>query len=194
MLKAVKKLSFFLFIFVAMGLSNCFCLLAQETADGSRLLKSNHFKIYCYPGVDIEAVNARVILTFYDALLDSGLKLSQEESAEAELARKFDLILYKVEEILDMYPRKMDLKIKIYKDQKQLNRAYYQVFNRRNRAGRISYYIHKYETVYTTEEAIRQGVLAHELTHAVCDHYFLVRPSVKISEFLAQYVEMHLED
>jgi Zn-dependent peptidase ImmA (M78 family) len=37
-------------------------------------------------------------------------------------------------------------------------------------------------------------VIAHELGHAVCDHYFLVIPPEKVREMLASYVDAHLEE
>jgi len=180
--------------FLILNLSFCFSGLAQSQPDGSHLIKSKFFDIYIYPGVEIDRASEKIRINFYDELLALKTKYATEDESEKKLAHKLDLILQKVEKILDMYPQRMSLKLKIYPDQKQLDRAYYEIFNQANTPQRISFYIHKYETIYTHQEAVRQGVLAHELTHAVADHYFLILPSETVNEVLAQYVEMHLED
>ena len=38
------------------------------------------------------------------------------------------------------------------------------------------------------------NVLAHEMGHAVVDHYFQAVPSEKIGEMLATYVDLHLDE
>jgi len=194
MIKKISRLFLTLVVSFCVFTSISFVAFAQTQEDGSYLIESKHFKIYCYPGVDINIVNEKIQVNFYDTILEKGSTLSDQATTEEKLAYKFDLIFQKVERILDMYPRKTNLKVKLYKGQKQLNNAYYQIFRGSNTPQRLSFYIHKYETIYTTQEAIRQGVLAHELGHAVCDHYFLILPPENVSELLAQYVETHLED
>jgi Zn-dependent peptidase ImmA (M78 family) len=92
-----------------------------------------------------------------------------------------------------MYPLTMKgLKIKIFRDREELNNEYYKIFMQR--ADLKSFYIHKYRTIYTCETDISDSVIAHELGHAVCDHYFLVIPPEKVREMLASYVDAHLEE
>jgi predicted Zn-dependent protease len=47
-------------------------------------------------------------------------------------------------------------------------------------------------TIYTSEQDISDSVIAHEIGHAVVDHFFTVKPPEKIGEMLAQYVDVHL--
>ena len=166
----------------------------KEPADsGWEVIESKYCTIHCHPDVNAKRVNGKIRIRFYDVVLDKSF-YSQNNSIEKQLAEKFDRIFVKAEKILDMYPRKIHLTIKIYKNQSQLDDEYARIFKRSNRKRRISYYIHKYTTICTTERVIREGILAHEMGHAICDHYFLIRPSEPVRELMAQYVELHLED
>lgn len=172
--------------------------LAEDTAElangGWRTIESKYCTIFCHPNVDIEEVNHKIKIRFYDILLGRGRYSLKGRSVEGQLAEKFDRIFQKVEKILDMFPRKIHLTVKIYKNQAQLDDAYAQIFAHANGKQRISYYVHKYTTIYTTEQAISQAVIAHEMGHAVTDHYFLIVPPEKIKELLSHYVEIHLQD
>jgi len=58
----------------------------------------------------------------------------------------------------------------------------------------IAFYSRRYETIYISVDDAHIGVLAHEISHAIMDHYFGVPPPAKINEVLGQFVEIHLED
>ena len=146
------------------------------------------------PGVDIKELNRKVKSPSYDILLGESRYLRENISAQEQLAEKFDAIFRRVEKILDMYPRKIHLTVKIYKDQSQLDDSYVQLFGALDEKERITFYVHKYTTIYTTEQSITEGVLAHEMGHAVVDHYFLILPPGKIKELLSQIVEIHLKN
>ena len=166
----------------------------SPAAQGWKAVESKYCTILYHPDVNIEEANDRLKLKFYDISLGRKSYSSGKTDAEQQLAEKFDRLFCKVKEILDMYPNRIHLTIKIYKNQAQLDNAYFETFGFSNKEQRISYYIHKYTTVYTTQEVISQEVMAHEIGHAVIDHYFLILPPEKIKELLAQYVEMHLGD
>jgi len=157
-----------------------------------QVIESRFCTILYHPDVDIKKITRRIKINFFN--LDAQPSLSGEDSAEEKLSEKVDSLFKKVEQILDMYPRKIHLTIKIFPRQKHLNQEYARKFGGANTPERISYYVHKYATIYTTEEVISQQLLAHEMAHAVCDHYFLILPPERIKELLAQYAEMHLED
>jgi hypothetical protein len=159
-----------------------------------RTIEARYSTIYIHPDVDIRRLNRKVRIGFYDIHLDDYAPTADDRSPEQEFAHKVDLIFKKAQKVLDMYPRRMHVDIKIYKDRSQLDREYADVFGSHDGIERISFYVHKYTTVYTAEDALREGVLAHELGHAIIDHYFLILPPENIKELLAQYVEIHLED
>ena len=41
---------------------------------------------------------------------------------------------------------------------------------------------------------INEGILAHEMAHAIIDHFFDIRPPRATAEILARYVDKHLND
>ena len=161
---------------------------------GWKVIESRYCNILCHPDVDIKRVNNKIRIKLYDVVLDKSFYSSKNNSTEKQVAEKFDRIFVKAERVLDMYPRKIHLTVRIYKNQSQLDNGYARTFGEPNRKRRIAYYVHKYTTIYVTERVIRAGVLAHEMGHAITDHYFLIRPPENVRELLAQYVELHLED
>ncbi|MFC1645705.1 hypothetical protein ACFL2Y_00805 [Candidatus Omnitrophota bacterium] len=159
---------------------------------GWKVIESKYCTVLLHPDVKIERVNKKVKIRFYS--LDGSRFSPKGKSVEEQLAEKVERIFKKVERVLDMYPDKIRINLKIFKTQAQLDEEYAKIFGENDEMLRISYYIHKYSTIFTTEQAIREGVLAHEIGHAVTDHYFLVKPSEKIKELLSQYAEIHLEE
>jgi hypothetical protein len=55
-----------------------------------------------------------------------------------------------------------------------------------------SFYVYELNTIYTSAENFRRGIIGHEIGHAIMSHYFVVQPPVKIQEVLAGYVEYQL--
>ena len=167
---------------------------AVPVSEWGRIIESKCCTILCGPDVDIFELNRKIKNPSYDILLGGSRYLRENSNIEEQLAEKFDAIFRRVEKILDMYPRKIHVTVKIYKDQSQLDNSYAQTFGALDGKERISYYIHKYTTIYTTEQVISRGILAYEMGHAVVDHYFLILPPEKIKDLLSQYVEIYLED
>ena len=192
----MKAIKYILVFIVFIG---CFGLCAQAATEGSSLsdwgkIESGKVSIFYHPDVDLKVVNARVKIRFRDVILEPSFSASKSNDLESVFAGKINNIIVKVQKILDMYPRRMKITIAIYKNQSQLNQAFLDLFGYSNKEGLISFYLHKYTTVYTTETAIREGVLAHEIGHAVVDHYFVVSPPEKIKEILSQHVEINLDN
>ncbi len=125
-----------------------------------KTIESKYCTIIYGPGVDIKELNRKVKNPSYDILLGGSRYLGENSSTEEQLAEKFDAIFRRVEKILDMYPRKIHLTVKIYKDQSQLDDSYVQLFGAIDEKERITFYVHKYTTIYTTEQSITEGVLA----------------------------------
>jgi hypothetical protein len=55
-----------------------------------------------------------------------------------------------------------------------------------------AFYIQKNDTIYLNIDDLHEGMLAHEMAHAIIGRYFLVRPPRSTAEILAQYVDKHL--
>lgn len=153
-------------------------------------VKSDYFKIYYSPDANVKSLNRKLRgRMFYLSNPSPGKHaVSQEE----KMADRFDTLFRKVKELLGMRPRVKQIKIIILKDQRDLNGKYFDIFGETQNYK--AFYVYKYNTIYTSESGISDSVIAHEMGHAVVDHYFAVRPPEKIREMLSQYVDLHLED
>lgn len=180
---------------------NCAYLFAESENDAAVELdepagkqwftiKSGYLSIYCGQDVNLKSVANRLSRR---GLFEAGVYDPNPAGAPSEkIAYMMDRLLKRVKEILDMWPEKMDLKIRIFKDRNALNSEYYRLFG--TTPDYKSFYIFKYDTIYISEEDMSDSVVAHEMGHAVVDHYFSKIPPAKISELMAQYVDLHLED
>jgi hypothetical protein len=143
-------------------------------------------------GVDLKLVNRRINLRFCDFYSPRRYIEKVDLSVEDPLSEKFDAIFNRVEEILDMHPSKIHVTINIYKTKTALDAVYEDIFHEQNTAS--SFYVYKTNTIYTVENVIDEGILAHEMAHCIIDHYFVILPPRKIQEMLAVYADMHLKD
>lgn len=122
----------------------------------------------------------------------SGLQIFGESQKENPMLAKnrVDAIVERVEEILDMYSPNLHFKIYIYPAYKDLSLKYLAIGN----FGKspIAFYNHKTRAIYLSLQDTTDGVLAHEIGHAVINFFFPVPPPARMQEILAQYVDRHL--
>ncbi len=104
---------------------------------------------------------------------------------------KVDTIYERVQEILDMRKSAPKVIIKIYRNRKQLDNAYFEIYQKKNTLR--AWYIYEYNAIYLNVKDVHEGVLAHEMAHAIIDHYLEVRPPSASAEILARYVDSHLK-
>lgn len=153
-------------------------------------IKSGYTTIYCGLDVDLKEVAKKLSRR---GLFMTGVYDPNPASAPSQkIAYMLDRLLKRVQDILDMRPQNMDLKIKILKDRDALNTEYCRIFG--DKPDHKGFYIFRYNTIYASEEDISDSVIAHEMGHAVVDHYFSVIPPEKVRELLASYVDLHLEE
>lgn len=110
-------------------------------------------------------------------------------TASAEASAKLDAIIERVETILDMYPIGLKFDMVLLPSAKDVQKVWTKKYGRSQ--DYIAFYSPGDNTVYVSVDDVRVGVLAHELTHVILDHYFRVSPPGKIHEVLAQFVEAH---
>jgi len=113
-------------------------------------------------------------------------------SFEDEIKNKMDVLIEKVESILEMYPREIRISIILLDSDKEVQGIYHKKYGRN--VDFIAFYSPKDKTIYLSINDVELAVLAHELAHAVIDHYYGITTPTKIHEVLAQYVESHLFD
>lgn len=142
--------------------------------------------------VDLGQVNKRIDLAPRSFGWIKWWSSSEKKDLTEKLADKFDQIFMKVEEILDMYPRRIQVKVKVFATKSKLDEAYYEIFGEENRAS--AFYVYRFNTIYLEQGQISEKILAHELAHAIICHYFVILPPKKVQEMLATYVDAHLKD
>jgi hypothetical protein len=186
---ALKKLSF---LIVAAAFLFCGTALAVE--DGfvaAQKIESKYFDIYCAPQVDLSRLSQELNIGASDRIL-SGRDAQRPYSSEAQLSEEIDTLFARVCDVLDMQLYSFHGTIKVCRDYVQLNQIYRNFFGKE--LGTRSFYVYNNNTVYTSMDNFRLGIVAHEVAHAVISHYFVVLPSVKVQEVLAGYVEYQLRN
>lgn len=89
-----------------------------------------------------------------------------------------DRIIERVEAILDMWPKNFSIKIDLHRHKLEPNR--------------VAYYDNKNGSIHISIDHATDGVLAHEIAHAVIHRYFSSPPPSKVQEILTQYVDRYL--
>jgi hypothetical protein len=125
---------------------------------------------------------------------DQGLRSSSSRTRLEDLtkspSKKTDAVFERVQNILGMRKKMDKVKINVYKNKAQLHKAYAALY--KGACSIRAWYRHRDNTIYVNANDIHEGVLAHELTHAIVDHYLLVRPPRATAEIIARYVDNHL--
>ena len=100
-------------------------------------------------------------------------------TGDREMAsNRVDKVIERVETILDMRPK--DLNINIYLARGEL------------KYNEVAYYQYKTSALYISVDKVTDGVFAHEITHAIINSYFTMPTPSKIQEILGQYVDKYL--
>ncbi|OGX27452.1 MAG: hypothetical protein A3F87_03900 [Omnitrophica WOR_2 bacterium RIFCSPLOWO2_12_FULL_51_24] len=188
----VSPMLLFLLLFSA-ATASAAIVSENQFSDGNDWLSVNslYCTIFFKDSVDLAMVNKKIDTYKIDYGLTEKPPRAGDETGD-EIAYKFDLIFFKVQEILDMRPKDLRLNVRIYKGQDDLNRVYVGIFDQDNKF--IAYYVFKINTLFASEEKISANVLAHEIAHCVIDHYFSVIPPTKVAEMIAQYADVHIRD
>jgi len=181
---------FFLYLFT--GLSAAGETVQGETSDDTawQSIETKHTIIHYQSLENLKTFNKKVVYYSARQSLKSLFSPSGSDNLTDNLKKKVDALYERVQEILDMRKRMKKIIINIYHDKKQLNAAFYKIYRRKSLFR--AFYIYKYNTVYINVENVHEGMLAHEMAHAIIDHYFKVRPPKATAEILARYVDRHL--
>ena len=113
------------------------------------------------------------------------------DDLQKQISEKVDLLFERVQEILDMHKKMPRVAIMIYPGKKQLRQVYEEIYQEKCRIR--AWYRFKNNTIYLTVADLQVGMLAHELAHAIIDHYLIVKPPAATAEILARYVDSHLQ-
>ncbi|MEA3545471.1 MAG: hypothetical protein U9R69_09675, partial [Thermodesulfobacteriota bacterium] len=108
-------------------------------------------------------------------------------NVQSEVRKKINQLNGRVQEILEMKPPNMKFNIVLLPNKKEVQKVYRKLYKRN--VNFIAFYSPSDRTAYYSVKDLRLRVYAHEIAHAVINHYFDKDPPVKIHEMLAQYVE-----
>ncbi len=155
-------------------------------------VEGEYCTLYFVGNIDFDKLDKRLNIKFINILATEKNALKAEGSVSKRVALKCDIILLRSEQILDMYPADFHVNVVFYKATKMLDDAYEEIMGERRHL--YSFYVYENNTIYTTEDRINENVLAHELGHAIVNHYFIVRPPETVRELLSQFIDYHLKD
>lgn len=141
---------------------------------------------------------SREHLKSFNEKLDLGRKLSGQVgeknivTIEDEVLAKLDTVMEKVEVVLDMFPADLRINVVLLEAEDDVSQVFAQKYGKQ--ANHIAYYSLSEDTIYISVEDTRLAVIAHEMAHAIVDHYFTERPPYNIHELMAQFAEKHVTD
>ena len=150
-----------------------------------------------YRYVTLKYDSIKTLRDFNDHLLLSRklrwhLSTRNTATLEEEVLAKLDIIVEKAKTVLDMSPTNLNFSVVILPTKKDIARIYQDKYQ--EHIDHIAYYSLSEDTIYISAEDTRLSVIAHEIAHAIVDHYFKVRPPYKIHELMAQFAERHISD
>lgn len=137
----------------------------------------------------LDDLNDRLELT---RKLDQFVRKKNILTVEDEVLAKIDTILEKAETVLDMFPDNLHIRVVLLDSADDVARIFKEKYGKD--ANHIAYYSLSEDTIYISVDNARLEVLAHEMGHAIVDHYFDVRPPYNIHELMAQFTEKHITD
>lgn len=141
--------------------------------------------------------NNEVLREFNDNLrmnrkLNYSMRKNNVVTVADEVLAKVDIVIEKVQVVLDMFPNKYHVHLVVVADSSDVARIYKQKYGKQ--VNHIAYYSLSEKTIYISADDASLRVLAHEVGHSVVDHYFKVRPPYNIHELMAQFAEKHVTD
>ena len=169
------------------------CLFAQEPS-----------KIYQTQYAAISYTDEKDLHTF-TRNTGSGLSFLRENPERNPLLAKtqVDKIVETICSLLDMHPSKLNFSITLYRTQGEVSTAYYRASAGANAyksqgmttgAAPIAFYSHSTRNITVALDNITEGILAHEIAHAIISTYFVTPPPARMQEILAQYMDKHFRD
>ena len=168
----------------------------EPPPDGTDLLwsviKGNKVFLYYLPGASLAKIEARLgtrqlpLSPHYRRLFTS-----RDYPIETRINARLQFLMMRVEDILGMKPFIPKLKIELYRTRKDMQEAYASQVGLYIDAR--SFYVHKNVLIYSSEQDLIDSIIAHEMAHAVIDHFFKAPPPVQVAELLAAHVDEHLE-
>ncbi|MBU0730144.1 MAG: hypothetical protein KKE17_01685 [Proteobacteria bacterium] len=136
--------------------------------------------------ITLQELNRNLLIDNLEYMLKNKTSLTISE----EVADKLDVIVEKVEEVLEMFPENLQFKVVLLPTSLDVQNLHREKYGRK--VPYIAFYAPRDNTVYISTQDASLAVITHEIAHVVLTHYLEVSPSSKIHEVLAQYAEQHI--
>lgn len=156
------------------------------------ILDTKYTTIYYHFKNDLKKFNNNIDYSPSSMGLKWFFAKKNQNDIENEIKFKVDAVYEKVQEILDMRKPLKKVIIYISNNKKELHSFYQKIF--KAPCHLRAWYVYELNTIYLNRDDIHEGILAHEIAHAIIDNYLLIRPPKTSAEILAQYVDSHLFD
>lgn len=114
------------------------------------------------------------------------------QTFQDEVKQKIDVIISRVQAVLDMKPTNLRFNIVILDTEKEVTETYKKLYS--VETDFLAFYSVGKNSVFVSLENVNLKILSHEFGHAVIENYFDVSPPRKIHEVLAQFAEQHILD
>lgn len=124
--------------------------------------------------------------------LGSYVRKTQIVTIEDEVLAKLDAVVEKAETVLEMFPDKLHIRVVLLATSADVAAVFREKYNKN--ANHIAFYSLSEDTIYISVDDSKLEVLAHEIGHAIVDHYFDVRAPYNVHELMAQFVEKRIND
>jgi len=171
------------------GAISLFIVILLVGAPGLAFGGSRYATIFCKdPGL-LKEFNDNLYL---GRNLSRMIKKKNLITVQDEVEAKIDIIVEKVEVVLDMFPDSLHFNLVLLPTAKDVSRVYKKNYGKS--VNHIAYYSITQKTIYISVKDTRLKVLAHEIGHMVADRFFKVRPPYKVHELMAQFAEKHVTD
>lgn len=176
---------------VILFLGIIFSALPLSQASGlTNNFESKHFHISYQGGVKPLKVAHQIKIDAYS--IDGSRDGSYSGNTPEEiLSNNIENLFDEVSDILDMHLYSYKGNIRIYRNREELKKALLDKFERDIDYPAI--YHDQGNTIYMSAEGLRVGILAHEMAHAIINHYFVVKPPMRIQEVLSGFVEYNIK-
>jgi hypothetical protein len=115
------------------------------------------------------------------------------KSPTDSVKQKVDAIVERVHEILDMRKRMKKVVIYIFPNNKHFHEVSSKMVGTKGGKRRVrAWYIYEQNAIYINADDVHEGIIAHEVAHAIVDNFLTVRPPKATAEILARYVDKNL--
>ncbi len=151
-----------------------------------RNIRTQYFTVSYYEGCDLTEL-ANKLNAEHFLHIDIFSENRKGKDINAVISKLVDSIYLEVSDILDIHLYSFDGTISILPNNSFISDLTEQYSGSRINAP--SFYFSSRNTIYLSLVELNIGILAHEMTHAIISHYFVVAPSPKVQEVLAGYVE-----